>query len=160
MPKKILLIDLLKCKGCLRCELVCSFIKENVFNITVSRIRLLRFTESEIYYPAVCEQCFTPPCKDACPVDAIKVDKQTGAIMIDKKSCIGCHQCFQACPIGRVYLSPQSKIPIICDLCGGNPLCVAECEYEAIKFINFDQANSEVSENRAKNITKILELIT
>lgn len=159
MPKKILLIDPLKCKGCLRCELICSFIKENVINLIFSRIQLLRFAENEFYYPATCEQCFHPPCRDACPTEAIKIDAQTGAIKVNEIACIGCHQCFLACPIGRVSLSPRSKIPIICDLCGGDPVCVTECEYDAIKLIEYDRANVEIKKSRVKNILKVLELM-
>lgn len=42
------------------------------------------------------------PCRKSCPVDALKVDPDTGMAMIDDEKCISCGQCIHSCPFGAI----------------------------------------------------------
>ena len=42
------------------------------------------------------------PCRKCCPVDALKVDPETGIAMIDDEKCISCGQCIHSCPFGAI----------------------------------------------------------
>lgn len=42
------------------------------------------------------------PCRKSCPVDALKVDPETGIAMIDDEKCISCGQCIHSCPFGAI----------------------------------------------------------
>ena len=42
------------------------------------------------------------PCRKSCPVDALKVDPDTGLAMIDDEKCISCGQCIHSCPFGAI----------------------------------------------------------
>jgi Fe-S-cluster-containing dehydrogenase component len=39
-----------------------------------------------------------------------------------------------ACPFGVVVLHPETGLPLICDLCGGEPACVVRCATGAISY--------------------------
>ena len=160
MSEKIILLNAEKCTGCRRCELVCSFAKEKIFNPAQSRIRLLRIKESEKTVPIVCQQCVTPLCTYVCPTKAITKDEETGLVTHDPDLCIGCLMCFVACPIGGISINPETRKPIKCDLCGGDPKCVSECEYGAIEFVDLDEANEKKREEAIRNIDDLLKIIT
>ncbi|MCD8019220.1 MAG: 4Fe-4S dicluster domain-containing protein [Clostridiales bacterium] len=42
------------------------------------------------------------PCRKSCPVDALKVDQETGIAVIDEEKCISCGQCIHSCPFGAI----------------------------------------------------------
>jgi len=138
---KILLIDPVKCRGCRRCELACSIAKEGEFNYCLSRIRVFPLSDSVSTIQNVCQHCDTPFCLFACPVNAITKDDDVGAVILDKEKCIGCLSCFISCPLGGIFLRPTEKLPLKCDLCEGDPKCVAECPYEAIEFVELDEVS-------------------
>jgi Fe-S-cluster-containing dehydrogenase component len=63
-----------------------------------------------------------------CPVNALSVSKETGAVLVNAETCIGCGKCIEACP-GRIpHMHPLEKRILICDLCGGEPKCVKVCQ--------------------------------
>jgi Fe-S-cluster-containing dehydrogenase component len=66
------------------------------------------------------------------------VSKQTGAVLVDNKTCIACGKCIDACP-GRIpHMHPGEKHIIICDLCDGDPQCVRVCRegnWDVLKIV-------------------------
>jgi Fe-S-cluster-containing hydrogenase component 2 len=77
----------------------------------------------------------TPACYYACPVsDAVRVDRETGAVIIDEKKCIACGRCAEACLLGMITYNPSKKVYLKCDLCEGEPKCVEWCPSNALKY--------------------------
>lgn len=85
-----------------------------------------------------CAQCGL--CIGACPLNAIKRDLKTGAIIVDEEKCTGCGQCVHVCPYGVATIDPASKKASICDLCGGEPECVKICPENALIYVDSEKA--------------------
>lgn len=119
-----------KCSGCRLCQLMCSLHHENVFDLTRSRIKVL---EGEFwkYIPKVCEFCQDPPCAAACPTGAL-IPLAGGGVEAVAEKCIGCGKCGEVCEHHVIRFREVPPAPLICDLCGGKPVCVAICPMEAI----------------------------
>ena len=79
----------------------------------------------------------------ACPVDAIAYDAETGAKVIFEAACVGCKVCTIACPFGTVNYNSDTGKVIKCDLCGGDPACAKACPTEAITYVDADQTGYE-----------------
>jgi Fe-S-cluster-containing hydrogenase component 2 len=74
----------------------------------------------------------------ACPVEAITVDKATGAKVVDEATCVGRKVCTIACPFGTInYVADTGKVQK-CDLCGGKFACAEACPTQAITYIDAD----------------------
>jgi len=137
----VLIVDPELCDGCRRCEMICSLKKSgDVISPAKARIRVLKRETLGIDIPMVCLHCEDPICRDVCPVNAIRVDDETGAVLIDEDRCIGCRQCMIACPFGAISFDPERHICVKCDLCGGEPACVETCLWGAIKYVRADLA--------------------
>ncbi len=135
---KSLHIDPDKCTGCLQCEMACSMEQEGAYNPSRSRIKVFSFHEEGRFVPYTCTQCDEAWCLHACPVEAITVNKLTGAKEVQPDICVGCKVCTIACPFGTVnYQSASGKV-VKCDLCGGDPACAAACPTAAITYIDAD----------------------
>ncbi len=118
--------DYSRCSGCRKCEITCSLFHENRIWPEASRIRVFMLVPGA-EFPHFCTQCDDYPCIKSCPVDALSVSKDTGAVMVDKEKCTACGLCIDACP-GRIpHIHPTEKYALICDLCGGDPRCVRVC---------------------------------
>lgn len=120
------------CTGCRICELFCSFHHEGAIWPARTRINVVAQNDSGPFSLNVCRQCEEAPCAEACPVGAIVRDEHTGAWMVDLEECTGCKVCVEACPFDALTLDEQG-IPFMCDLCGGEPECVAMCPSGAIQ---------------------------
>jgi Fe-S-cluster-containing hydrogenase component 2 len=107
-----------------------------------ARIRVVKREILGVDLPLVCKQCEDPPCKNVCPVNAIGVDFNTGAIIVFDNRCIGCRECMLACPFGAINFDVMKRVCTICDLCKGDPQCVNICPYQAIRYIKSDVAAS------------------
>ncbi|MBI2909814.1 MAG: 4Fe-4S dicluster domain-containing protein [Chloroflexi bacterium] len=125
------------CTGCRACEVVCSLHHEGVINPELSRISITTWEyeawRTEAY---VCKQCEAANCMAACPTEAIHVDAQTGAIVIDESKCNGCQECIIACPSSpsRIRYNDSRMVCVKCDLCGGEPQCVISCQQGALTY--------------------------
>jgi len=134
--QKSLHIDPGKCTNCLQCEMACSYINEGVFNPAKSRIKVFTFHDEGRFIPYTCTQCAEAWCMQACPVDAISLDRLTGAKVVSESLCVGCKVCTIACPFGTVNYNADSGKVIKCDLCGGDPECAKACPTEAITYVD------------------------
>ena len=130
--------DYLKCSGCRRCELACSMHHEDWMWPEASRIRVfMPFPGVEV--PHFCAQCADYPCLDSCPEDALSVDEETSAVLVDREKCTSCGLCIGACPGQVPFLHPGDDKATICDLCGGDPECVKVCReagYNALQLVH------------------------
>ncbi|MGF1640158.1 MAG: 4Fe-4S dicluster domain-containing protein [Rhodospirillales bacterium] len=133
---KSLHIDPEKCTNCLQCEMACSYDNEGVFNPAKSRIKVFTFHDEGRFVPYTCTQCAEAWCMHACPVDAISLDRSTGAKVVSEALCVGCKVCTIACPFGTVNYNAQSGKVIKCDLCGGEPECAKACPTQAITYVD------------------------
>ena len=125
------------CSGCRTCEAVCSLFHEGAVSSQLSRIEVATWPfegyQSMVY---VCQQCQNPECVYMCPTGALCVDEVTGARNIEAKKCTGCKLCLEACtkmPSGIRY-DADKNVCFMCDLCGGETLCVKYCMEEALSF--------------------------
>jgi anaerobic carbon-monoxide dehydrogenase iron sulfur subunit len=144
---KVLMVNPQKCTGCRSCEIMCSFNKTSEFNPKYSAVTVYTYDEALISVPVMCMQCDDAACIKVCPVGATAKDKN-GAVVIDKKLCIGCKMCMMACPLGCISYSFIQKEMIKCNLCGGDPKCVQICPSQALEFKEGTEANL----NRKKKI--------
>lgn len=115
--------------------LACSFAHERLYDLSKSRIHVVRNAEHAESTPRVCVQCEAAPCVPACPVSALSRVPATGAIQLNSEACIGCKRCVDACPYGGIGFHEEDQLPLLCDLCGGEPACVEFCQFtQAIRF--------------------------
>jgi len=92
-----------------------------------------------IDYPIACRRCEKAPCIASCPVNALTMSNEK-TVLVDEKGCIRCGICAEACPFGAIMLHNEGGLPLICDLCGGDPACVKRCAVKAITYEDFDVA--------------------
>ena len=130
--------DYKNCSGCRRCELACSMHHEDWMWPEASRIRVfMPFPGVEV--PHFCAQCADYPCVESCPEDALTVDEETSAVLVDREKCTSCGLCIKACPGQVPFLHPGDNKATICDLCGGDPECVKVCReagYNALQLVH------------------------
>ena len=133
MAKKLAVIPEL-CSGCRICELSCSIHHFGVNNPKKSAVRVLvTYPQPVVRMPIICSQCKIPMCADACPVTALT--RSDGVVHLDKSTCISCMKCVEACPFGAMFAHEEIENPIKCDMCDGEPQCVANCPKQAIRLI-------------------------
>lgn len=157
--EKLLLVDMDKCTGCKQCSLACSLIKEDLFDLARGRIKILKKENIALGIQLLCEQCEAHPCIEACPEGALSREETTGIITVDKELCTKCGTCVDACPYHGIRLHPETSIPMICDLCGGDPYCVKHCVPEALQWVNkSDEIFKSKKKLRSTRMAKYREL--
>ncbi len=134
MKTKRILIDPTLCSGCRACEAVCSGWHEHRFGPSLARIHVVKREELGIDRPITCLQCTKAPCVTSCPVQALSRDPLTGAVRVDGDACIGCGLCVDSCVNGSMSLHPDTSHALVCDLCDGDPQCVAVCPTGALLY--------------------------
>ncbi|MBI2195359.1 MAG: 4Fe-4S dicluster domain-containing protein [Planctomycetes bacterium] len=129
-----------RCTGCMQCELACSWVQTGTFAPSRSLIRVNIFDELASYAPYTCFQCDEAWCLQACPVNAIAIQPQTGAKVVIPEACVGCGLCTIACPFGTVFYDPKVSKAAKCNLCDGDPACARACPTHAIEVVDADGA--------------------
>jgi Fe-S-cluster-containing hydrogenase component 2 len=122
------------CSGCRACEVACVAQHEGRFGTAAARVHVTKVEALGLDQPHLCRLCRRAPCASACPTGALYQDKVTGAVLLVAEDCIGCSACVDACPFGAATLHPESGLALICDLCGGDPVCVKRCATGAIVY--------------------------
>ena len=140
-------IDQSRCIGCNSCTVACMQWNQ----IEPGNIRWMRVqtweegtfphTRNHIL-PVNCYQCQDPLCLKACKQGVISKEAEFGAVLVDQEKCIGCRNCWKACPYGAPQFAgdemgePMSK----CNMCidrlqeGKLPICVRSCSMRALDF--------------------------
>ena len=126
----MLVLDLSKCSGCLRCEVNCAFHHTGKVSRSSARIKVVKMEERGIDFPVFCQLCMERHCTE-CPRSAITIGP-CGEIRVDVDLCTGCGDCEELCPIGALEI--HEEIPLVCDLCEGEPRCVEACTMGALSF--------------------------
>jgi len=144
--------DPLKCTGCRICELYCSLCHERVLNPQKARLRIVR-AEPAIDKPIACRQCADPPCAKVCPTDAITRNPKADLVVVNVGKCIGCGACVEACPFGAIWLHPEKKIALKCDLCR---VCVPRCPVDALSVVTSEEFASQKRFDLVERLKPIL----
>jgi carbon-monoxide dehydrogenase iron sulfur subunit len=126
-------VDVNRCSGCRQCEMTCSFKNEGVFSPSLARITVTKEDSLGWDLPIVCWHCELCKAMENCPRKALQRNEE-GLIVINRKKCTGCKKCSEMCVIGAIKLHPERNTPLICNLCGGEPLCVQNCPTEALTY--------------------------
>jgi len=122
-----LVIDSDRCTGCNSCMLACAFVHSTRFSYDESRVLIVRDLVRSASSVRVCVQCDDAPCISACPVHALTRKEGSMQIVLDQDKCTGCGRCVDACPFDGVGFNQETSMPLICDLCDGDPACVNAC---------------------------------
>lgn len=151
-----------RCVKCWACEVACKAWK-GINAGTISLRRVVEVTAGtypdvkRIFVSMSCMHCGNPACVAVCPVGAIKKAAATGIVTVDPAKCIGCHQCFQACPFGVPQYGADGKMQK-CDLCPDrlaaekDPACVATCPTQALHWGTMEELSILAAEKSAKKL--------
>jgi len=153
--QKILFVDSEKCTGCRICESACSLHHEKVCNPTRARISIVKWETAGLYVPMVCQQCEDPICETVCPMNAVYRDEKSRAVLINYELCVGCKLCVTHCPFGGVILGIDGQIKK-CDLCDGDPMCVKNCEPNALQFVDATTINFLKRKSAAQKFSELM----
>ena len=141
---KKILVEVDRCSGCRLCEMICSFSHENLFGSSISRITVLKEDIFGLDLPIVCWHCISCSAMEACPVEAFERGEE-GLVFVNEEKCTGCGKCLETCIIGAVTLHPERNTPLICDQCGGKPLCIERCPTKALTYIETERQQPKLA---------------
>ncbi len=127
------------CSGCKACMLACVAAHEGGFGTGAARIKVTKIETEGLDVPSVCRLCRRPGCVKACPAGALSRDASLGVVRLNEEECIACGACADGCPFGMVIMHPTTGLPLICDLCDGDPACVKRCAPGAIRWGGVDE---------------------
>ena len=148
---KTMLIDLARCVRCDECVRACA-------STHGGNPRFIRTGPIHDHWmvPHACMHCVDPVCMIDCPTGAIHRERDSGAVIINSETCIGCATCAEACPYGNirmVELCEEDGSTIVdeasrasiqratkCDFCVdnfGGPACVRACPQDALQRVDF-----------------------
>ena len=154
-----------KCTGCHMCELACSAYHESGYRPSVARL----FSEVHPTTGAIkghtCLQTGCAKCQEACPNDAIVTreitvrvkgdfagkeklgDTVKGYVLVVLDDvCTNCGECYDVCPTGVIHEHPDKEVAYKCDLCDGEPQCIAFCQNPHVLAVDLkvDKADKEL----------------
>jgi carbon-monoxide dehydrogenase iron sulfur subunit len=142
----VIQVDLSKCTGCKKCEVVCAFFHTGKISDRLARIKVLNLYELGVDGPVVCVQCREKYCM-CCPAEALTLGPG-GQVIVSPTLCTLCQACEKACPIGAIEIFDE--IVYVCDLCGGKPKCVDSCTEGALRFVKEETGRPSLASIKEK----------
>lgn len=162
-----MVMDLDLCVGCRGCEVACRQehnLKPHTgetLNLKTARIPYWTRVETVgpagnfpnvdmFYFPRICNHCDDAPCVAACPTGAM-TKREDGIVYIDKKRCIACLKCHDACPFQAIFYDKEDDSVSKCNFCihlvdnGLEPACVSSCITRCRVFGDLNDPDSEPS---------------
>jgi Fe-S-cluster-containing dehydrogenase component len=123
-----------KCTYCEMCSGVCSLSKLDQIKPSAACIRIRRDPRQSFgdLVCTVCDMSHDRACVDSCPTEALSYDEEAGVVRFDADLCTVCENCIDAC--SNVGIDRETERIMICDLCGGDPLCVKWCPEGALTW--------------------------
>jgi len=144
-----------KCTGCHMCELACSAFHEGAFQPSCARLFAAVNPISATIKGRTCLQSGCAKCQEACPNDAIVTrsiavtplglfaskEKNGGfveghVLVVDESKCTNCGECYDVCPTDVIHEHPSRHVAFKCDLCDGEPQCIAFCQNENVLAVD------------------------
>ncbi|MBN1321181.1 MAG: 4Fe-4S dicluster domain-containing protein [Thermoleophilia bacterium] len=143
-----------KCTGCHMCELACSAWHEGAYRPSVARLFVDVDTTAATVRGHTCLQTACAKCEEACPQGAIKRRKITvtavgldpvegEVLVVDEDLCTNCGICYDVCPQGVIHEHPDRHVAFKCDLCDGQPQCVAFCQNPRVLAVEVHLSKAE-----------------
>ncbi len=130
MAKRLSVVDVDLCVGCMMCVFACSR-RFGDGGVSKSAIKVASIGGIERGFKViVCRACLDPPCIHVCPTGALK-RREGGGVVIDLARCIECGNCVAACPYRAIMWDEETNRPVICTHCG---YCTRYCPYGVIKL--------------------------
>ncbi len=153
--RKTMMIDMTRCTRCDDCVRACAATHSGtpVFVRNGPQYGPWMFAHA-------CMHCEDPVCMIGCPTGAIHRDAESGLVIINESTCIGCKSCAESCPYdnirmvatkdskGRARVDQANGQPILraskCDFCSDSsatPICQTACPHGAL--VRIDLSNIE-----------------
>ena len=136
--------DATACVGCRCCEVACNEQNNNPADIKWRRVGEIEggvfpaFTQ--MLNSMSCNHCIDPECLRGCPTESYIKIEETGIVVHDDDTCIGCQYCTWNCPYGVPIFHEERNIVTKCHMCherlevGQSPACVQSCPSGAIEI--------------------------
>ncbi len=136
--------DATACVGCRCCEVACNEQNNNPSDIKWRRVGEMEggvfpaFTQ--LLNSMSCNHCVDPECLKGCPTESYIKIAETGIVIHEDDTCIGCQYCTWNCPYGVPVYHEERKIVTKCHMCherldvGQSPACVQSCPSGAIEI--------------------------
>jgi carbon-monoxide dehydrogenase iron sulfur subunit len=154
MKQKVLVVYPHKCTGCRICEQWCAQTHHGEMNPAKARLAVHRIHDRQINVPVACSQCVKAPCIELCPSQCIGRNDETFGLVLDANECIGCRMCVDGCVRGCVKMDADEEVPLLCDLCDGDPQCVRHCPEGAIEYVPLDQTDRGFRQRHAERLVE------
>ncbi|MFT5659905.1 MAG: formate dehydrogenase iron-sulfur subunit [Sulfurimonas sp.] len=134
--------DATACVGCHCCEVACNEQNNNPADIKWRRVGEMEGGEfpafSQLFNSMSCNHCIDPECLIGCPTNSYIKIEETGIVIHEDDTCIGCQYCTWNCPYEVPVFHEERNIVTKCHMChekldvGETPSCVQACPSGAI----------------------------
>ena len=136
--------DATACVGCRCCEVACNEQNNNPADVKWRRVGEMEGGEfpafTQLFNSMSCNHCIDPECVKGCPTESYIKISETGIVVHDDDTCIGCQYCTWNCPYEVPVFHKERNIVTKCHMCherlevGETPACVQACPSGAIEI--------------------------